>query len=292
MKGSRTINKTIWMTLCLLVLLSACAGRRAPAPLVLLDSQPVEEQGYTEPTYTVNRGETLYAIAWFTGKDYLDLARYNNLQPPYNIFPGQELKLNPVVASSRSSRSAGSKPRSTSGPTSANKSTNKVDRRKQQAYGESENNVNNQPVKVVSNTQPKTAKPAKNGFPGQVDKWVWPAYGKLVATFSAGENGSKGIDISAEKGSPIRAAATGKVVYAGNALRGYGNLIIIKHTDTFLSAYAHNDTITVREQQWVDAGQQIATMGNSGTNSVRLHFEVRYRGKSLDPMRYLPTSRP
>ncbi len=259
---------------------------------MLLDSQPVKEQGYDEPTYTVRRGETLYAIAWFTGKDYLDLATYNNLRPPYNIYPGQELKLNPTVASTGSQRSTRSKPRSQSGQTSENKSTNKVDRRKQQAYGESENNVNNQPVKVVGSSQPKSGKSTKNGFPSQVEKWVWPAYGKLVATFSPGENGSKGIDISAEKGSPIRAAAAGKVVYAGNALRGYGNLIIIKHTDTFLSAYAHNDTIKVREQQWVDAGQSIATMGNSGTNSVRLHFEVRYRGKSLDPMRYLPTSRP
>ncbi len=277
---------------CLLTLLTSCAGRRAPAPLVLLDSQPVEEQGYDEPTYTVRSGETLYAIAWFTGKDYLDLAKYNNLRPPYNIYPGQELKLNPVHASTGSKRSTRSKPRSQSGQTSVNKSSNKVDRRKQQAYGESENNVNNQPVKAVGSTQPKSGKTNKNGFPSTVDKWVWPAYGKLVATFSAGENGNKGIDISAEKGSPIRAAAAGKVVYAGNALRGYGNLIIIKHTDTFLSAYAHNDTIKVREQQWVDAGQSIATMGNSGTNSVRLHFEVRYRGKSLDPMRYLPTSRP
>ncbi|MCW8109306.1 peptidoglycan DD-metalloendopeptidase family protein [Alteromonas ponticola] len=288
MKGVRTIIKQLLLATCLLVLVAGCSSRRAPAPLVLLDSQPVEEQGYMEPTYTVRQGETLYAIAWFTGKDYLELARYNNLSPPYNIFPGQELKLNPVKAYKGSTRSQRSQP----GRTSKNKSKNKVDRRKQQAYGKSENNVNNQPVKAVGNTQPKSGKPIKDGFPNKVEKWVWPAYGKLVATFSAGENGSKGIDISAAKGSPIRAAAAGKVVYAGNALRGYGNLIIIKHTDTFLSAYAHNDTISVREQQWVDAGQLIATMGNSGTNSVRLHFEVRYRGKSLDPMRYLPTSRP
>ncbi|MCW8091891.1 peptidoglycan DD-metalloendopeptidase family protein [Alteromonas sp. ASW11-130] len=292
MKSPRLRINVLFVATCVVIMLAGCAGRRAPAPLVLLDSQPVKEQGYDEPTYTVRRGETLYAIAWFTGKDYRDLAKFNNLAPPYPIYPGQELKLNATQASTGSVRSAKAISRAKSGQTSSNKSINKVDRRKQQAYGESENNVNNQPVKAVGNTQPKRGKPGKKGFPKRVEKWVWPAYGKLVATFSTGENGSKGIDISAKKGSPILAAAAGKVVYAGNALRGYGNLIIIKHTDTFLSAYAHNDTIAVREQQWVDAGQSIATMGNSGTNSVRLHFEVRYRGKSLDPMRYLPSSRP
>ena len=100
---------------------------------------------------------------------------------------------------------------------------------------------------------------------------------------------TKGIDIAGAKGSKVVAAADGKVVYSGSALRGYGNLVIIKHTDTFLSAYAYNDAILVKEREWVSAGQQIATMGDSGTNSVKkLHFEVRYRGKSLDPMKYLP----
>jgi len=117
---------------------------------------------------------------------------------------------------------------------------------------------------------------------------VWPAEGKVVGTFSKSESGNKGIDIAGAKGSKVVAAADGKVVYSGSALRGYGNLVIIKHTDTFLSAYAYNDTILVKEREWVSAGQQIATMGDSGTNSVKLHFEVRYRGKSLDPMKYLP----
>lgn len=107
---------------------------------------------------------------------------------------------------------------------------------------------------------------------------MWPAQGKLVETFSKAESGNKGIDIAGARGSNVVAAADGKVVYSGSALRGYGNLVIIKHTDTFLSAYAYNDTILVKERQWVSAGQTIATMGNSGTSSVKLHFEVRYRG--------------
>ena len=121
-----------------------------------------------------------------------------------------------------------------------------------------------------------------------MEKWIWPAEGKLVGTFSKAESGNKGIDVAGKRGSKVVAAASGKVVYSGNALRGYGRLVIIKHTDTFLSAYAYNETILVKEREWVYAGQKIATMGSSGTDSVKLHFEVRYRGKSLNPLRYLP----
>lgn len=108
------------------------------------------------------------------------------------------------------------------------------------------------------------------------------------APFDASEGGNKGIDIAGSKGQAIVATADGRVVYAGNALRGYGNLIIIKHNDDYLSAYAHNDTMLVREQQEVKAGQKIATMGSTGTSSTRLHFEIRYKGKSVNPLRYLP----
>ena len=143
-------------------------------------------------------------------------------------------------------------------------------------------------VTTVKKPTPSVKNKTPNGFPSKVQKWVWPAQGRLVETFSKAESGNKGIDIAGARGSNVVAAADGKVVYSGNALRGYGNLVIIKHTDTFLSAYAYNDTIVVKEREWVSAGQTIAKMGSSGTNSVKLHFEVRYRGKSLDPMKYLP----
>lgn len=268
--------------------MSGCSSRERPAPVVLLNSQPEEDLGYTDPTYTVMPGDTLFAIAWYTGNDYRDIARYNQLSPPYQIRAGQVLQLSaPKIVKRPSSLS-----KSRNGRTTKNKSTNNVDQPKEQAYGESENNVNNQQVKVVKKPAESVRKPANNDFPDRVRAWSWPAKGKLTGTFSQAENGNKGIDISASRGTAIRAAAAGKVVYAGNALRGYGNLIIIKHTDSFLSAYAHNDELMVKEQQWVDEGQQIAIMGNSGTDSVKLHFEVRYRGKSLDPLRYLPTDRP
>jgi lipoprotein NlpD len=276
----------VYITLTLLV---GCAGRSAPAPVVLLNSQ-VESgsEEYTASTYEVRPGDTLFAVAWFTGNDYQDIAKFNEISEPYTIFPGQKLRLTaPVSKPSPTKRSNVTTNRSTD-PTSPPIAKRVIDPPKSQAYVEREQDVkaqNNTDVKkssgIVKKTTPKT-------FPDKVAKWIWPAEGKLVGTFSKAESGNKGIDIAGERGSKVVAAASGKVVYSGNALRGYGRLVIIKHTDTFLSAYAYNETILVKEREWVYAGQKIATMGSSGTDSVKLHFEVRYRGKSLNPLRYLP----
>ncbi|WP_420934910.1 peptidoglycan DD-metalloendopeptidase family protein [Alteromonas sp. A081] len=273
----------------LLTLIIGCAGRTAPAPVVLLNSQ-VESgsETYTASTYEVRPGDTLFAVAWFTGNDYQDIAKFNDISEPYTIFPGQKLRLTaPVTPPSSTTRSNVTTTRSTD-PTSRSLDKRVIDPPKPQAYVEREQDVkaqNNTAVKkstgIVKKTAPKT-------FPDKVEKWVWPAEGKLVGTFSKAESGNKGINVAGERGSKIVAAASGKVVYSGNALRGYGKLVIIKHTDTFLSAYAYNETILVKEREWVYAGQKIATMGSSGTDSVKLHFEVRYRGKSLNPLRYLP----
>jgi lipoprotein NlpD len=276
----------VYITLTLLV---GCAGRSAPAPVVLLNSQ-VESgsEEYTASTYEVRPGDTLFAVAWFTGNDYQDIAKFNEISEPYTIFPGQKLRLTaPVSKPSPTKRSNVTTNRSTD-PTSPPIAKRVIDPPKSQAYVEREQDVkaqNNTDVKkssgIVKKTTPKT-------FPDKVAKWIWPAEGKLVGTFSKAESGNKGIDIAGERGSKVVAAESGKVVYSGNALRGYGRLVIIKHTDTFLSAYAYNETILVKEREWVYAGQKIATMGSSGTDSVKLHFEVRYRGKSLNPLRYLP----
>jgi lipoprotein NlpD len=117
---------------------------------------------------------------------------------------------------------------------------------------------------------------------------VWPADGEIVEQFSLREQGNKGLDIANQAGTTIVAAAEGKVVYTGDALRGFGNLIIIKHSDDYLTAYAHTQQILVKEQEVVKAGQKIALMGKSGTDRVKLHFEIRYRGRSVDPQRFLP----
>ena len=279
----------IGFLLYLSVLIGGCAGRSAPAPVVLLNSQVSDgSDEYTETTYKVQRGDTLYAVAWYTGNDYRDLAKYNQLSAPYTIFPGQILNVTPpsnlVIAPVKTNH----KTNQSTPPTTNNVDKSLVDPPSPQAYRESEKVVKPQKVTTVKKPSQSVKKQAPTSFPSKVQKWVWPAEGKLVDTFSKSESGNKGIDIAGVKGSKVVAAADGKVVYSGSALRGYGKLVIIKHTDTFLSAYAYNDTILVKEREWVSAGQQIATMGDSGTNSVKLHFEVRYRGKSLDPMKYLP----
>lgn len=258
-------------------------------------------------TYTVKRGDTLFYIAWVTGNDFRDLAQRNNIPAPYGLNVGQTLQVgnsagqpitgdNAVAAASvRASGGA------TAASNTAQKSTAVVASQPTITYSESsgEQNANkmlpnNKPATTVvapvtapavSSNQP-TASSTSTSSP--ISTWRWPTDGKVIENFSGAEGGNKGIDIAGSKGQAIVATADGRVVYAGNALRGYGNLIIIKHNDDYLSAYAHNDTMLVREQQEVIAGQKIATMGSTGTSSTRLHFEIRYKGKSVNPLQYLP----
>ena len=279
----------IGFLLYIFILIGGCAGRSAPAPVVLLNSQVSDgSEEYTKKTYKVQRGDTLYAVAWYTGNDYRDLVKYNNLSAPYTIFPGQILKVAPPSIVATSPTRPKVKTKQSTAPTTSNVDKSLVDRPQPQAYRKSEKVVKPQIVTTVKKSSQRVTKQTPTSFPDRVREWVWPAEGIIVDTFSKSESGNKGIDIAGARGSKVVAAADGKVVYSGSALRGYGNLVIIKHTDTFLSAYAYNDTILVKEREWVSAGQQVATMGDSGTNSVKLHFEVRYRGKSLDPMKYLP----
>ena len=268
------IKSTLFTYFILCVICSmfvACSGRHTPAPVKELYQGKtfVEYQanGFNGEQYVVNKGDTLFAIAWYTGNDYRDLAKLNNIKKPYKIFPGQHLRLKKLPITIRQ------KSQTPTGTTSKTKINQKVDLPKKQAYGESEQNVNNISV---------------GKFPNRVKSWSWPTSNKVTRGFSAKDDGNKGLDFAGKLGSPILAATDGKVVYTGKALRGFGNLVIIKHTEAYLSAYAHNDKVLVKEQQWVKRGQSIATMGKSGTDSVKLHFEVRYKGKSINPLNYLP----
>ncbi|EPT8737039.1 murein hydrolase activator NlpD [Klebsiella variicola] len=262
-------------------------------------------------TYTVKRGDTLFYIAWVTGNDFRDLAQRNNVPAPYALNVGQVLQVGnasgqPITGENAVSQaSARANGGATATTTSAQKSTAVVASQPTITYSESSGEQsatkmlpNNKPATTtttvvapvtapttVSTTQP-TASSTSTSSP--ISSWRWPTDGKVIENFSGAEGGNKGIDIAGSKGQAIVATADGRVVYAGNALRGYGNLIIIKHNDDYLSAYAHNDTMLVREQQEVKAGQKIATMGSTGTSSTRLHFEIRYKGKSVNPLQYLP----
>ncbi|ANI81499.1 murein hydrolase activator NlpD [Kosakonia oryzae] len=255
-------------------------------------------------TYMVKRGDTLFYIAWITGNDFRDLAQRNHVAAPYNLEVGQTLQVgnasgtpitggNAITRADDSAQGIVSKPAQNSSVVVASKPTITYS---EDSGEQSANKMlpNNKPATTitapvtapsVSSTEP-TASSTSTSAP--IASWRWPTDGKVIDNFSATEGGNKGVDISGSKGQAIVATADGRVVYAGNALRGYGNLIIIKHNDDYLSAYAHNDTMLVREQQEVKAGQKIATMGSTGTSSTRLHFEIRYKGKSVNPLRYLP----
>ena len=258
-------------------------------------------------TYTVKRGDTLFYIAWITGNDFRDLAQRNNVPAPYGLEVGQTLQVGsssgtPItggnavttadasaqgvapIAAQNTTTVVASKPVITYSEDSGEQSANKM-----LPNNKGTATVVTAPVTapvVSSTTTVPTASSTSDSAP--ISTWRWPTEGKIIENFSATEGGNKGIDIAGSKGQAVVATASGRVVYAGNALRGYGNLIIIKHNDDYLSAYAHNDTMLVREQQEITAGQKIATMGSTGTSSTRLHFEIRYKGKSVNPLRYLP----
>ncbi|OBT31354.1 murein hydrolase activator NlpD [Vibrio splendidus] len=295
-------------TLLLSCALVGCAAN-SPAPVSSLNKNysSIDRGSYRGSYYEVKKGDTLYFIAYVTNKDVKDLVSYNNLAAPYTIHPGQKLKLwrpsysapaygkSTVVAAAvvapaatATTASASTKPKSTpvksknsnSKPAQTSAKPVKKDPPKKVEQSKSKEYVGS---KGKQNVTPST-KPTSD----KVSKWLWPTKGRVIKNFSVGEQGNKGIDIAGQRGQPIVSTAGGTVVYSGNALRGYGNLVIVKHNDNYLSAYAHNDRLLVSEGQSVKPGQKIATMGSSGASSVRLHFEIRYQGKSVNPKRYLP----
>lgn len=253
------INKTRAIYFAASLGLVACQG----APVVPVSDLSAGKSAHA--ARVVREGDTLYTIAWEAGLDYREVARWNGIGPPYRLQTGQTIYLSGKSAAQSVAR------------------------------------VDTKPVavEVVPEQQP-TASPAapievpavaKSSTPVAREEtghgWIWPAEGELTAQFNE-QAGNNGIDISGLDGSPVRASANGKVVYAGTGLRGYGVLLIIKHDDTYLSAYAHNRAVMVREGEDVKKGQVIAEMGQSGADSVRLHFEIRRDGQPVDPMRFLP----
>lgn len=225
-----------------------------PAPKV---SQP--KYGATA---RVQKGQTLYRIAVNNGITPLDLALWNNIPPPYTIYPGQTLRLYPPDSSA-----SVPKPPVPAATTS-------------------------RPKPAVSTPVPRTTMPAPPQVAaapsGSSFKWRWPTDGQVIGSYAAGDATRQGIDIAGNGGQPVRAAADGTVVYSGAGLVGYGELVIIKHDEQWLSAYGHNRKRMVNEGQIVKAGQQIAEMGRSGASRDMLHFEIRYNGKPVDPQAYLP----
>ena len=204
----------------------------------------------------VQRGDTLYGIAFRNGIDFRDLASWNRIVSPYTIYPGQRLRLYPGAAVASSTRPSGSAATPAPRPSTP---------------------------RPASTPAPSVPPPVASGF-----RWAWPADGQVIGRFVAGDASKQGVDIGGASGQPVRAAADGVVVYSGAGLVGYGELVIIKHSEAWLSAYGHNRKRLVNEGQSVRSGQQIAEMGRSGAARDMLHFEIRYNGKPVDPLQYLP----
>nr|WP_160083218.1 peptidoglycan DD-metalloendopeptidase family protein [Pseudomonas sp. 8AS] len=228
--------------------------------------------------YIVQRGDTLYSIAFRFGWDWKALAARNNIAAPFVIRPGQIIRFDQPGASAPSVAQA-------SQPAVVVPATQAASRPAKPATA----STPSQPV--TAGKPPLAATPA----PGKIEPvarsakgWAWPTNGVLIGKFSSNGSLNKGIDIAGELGQPVLAASDGSVVYAGSGLRGYGELVIIKHSDTYVSAYGHNRRLLVREGQQVKVGQTIAEMGSTGADRVKLHFEIRRQGKPVDPLQYLP----
>jgi lipoprotein NlpD len=221
-------------------------------------------------TYLVRRGDTLYSIAWRAEVDFRNLARWNNLAPPYKILAGQSLRLAPPFEEKR----GGERSAPPAAPAPARVTTRPRPRSVPAAPA-----VAPPPLARLPETEPDTRSEPPPA-------WQWPLRGKLSRGFNQG--GNKGIDIEGKTGDPVRAAAAGKIVYSGQGLIGYGNLVIVKHSDTFLSAYGNNTRLLVGEGDEVASSQPIAEIGAVGGSQPALHFEIRKMGKPVNPLDYLP----
>ncbi len=261
MRFSLTLS-VIFMTL----IISSCSRSVAPvdtrntaelyraAPVTNYDPEPV-----TKGFHEVVQGDTLYSISWQYGLDYRDVAAWNNISGNFIIYPGQRLRL--IPGQSTSARPASSSPeKNVSRPATTSIS----------------------PAPTTSQSRPGT-RPVINQ---PVIKWRWPTTGSLLKSNTP--IAQKGLDITGNEGQKIKASADGIVVYSGSGLLGYGKLIIIKHNETYLSAYAHNRDMYVKEGDNVQSGQDIATMGKTSRGQSLLHFEIRKDGKPIDPQEYLP----
>jgi len=277
------------LAMALVLLLSACASKvthRAPVedrnnnsarssststPSDSAKPMPGSENASKPGYYTVKPGDTLIRIALESGQGHRDVARWNALENPNKIEVGQVLRVVPPV----SEESVVAKPVASSKVSSTPLQS--------QTQSQTQQSAKNEPAPAAAGAVSESH--AKSGEDDV--SFAWPAKGTIVGAFDESKN-RKGVDIGGAAGDPVLASADGKVVYAGGGLRGYGNLIILKHNNTYLTAYAHNQSLSVKEDQTVKKGQKIAEMGNSDTDSVKLHFEVRKLGKPVDPAQYLP----
>lgn len=352
--------RKVFIMSVLALAISGCANQQQNTPQVR-DLSEASRAVENSPQYTVKAGDTLYGIAWQHNLDYRQLASLNDIDAPYQIYPGQTIALREGAAAGAGTNPSASGSGTTARPASsgavatglntsattavagndqeldwllpdesaiernqrltaeraeAEAEEARADTAPQAGEDATASDSDSPAPEVVAAAEPAAepepaepaqstdAEPAASNQASQqtppdrssrtftpVDEvnWQWPTDGQVTGEFGQGGSITAGIDIAGQKGQPVKAAGPGIVVYAGSGVRGYGNLILLKHNDQFLSAYAHNDSLNVKENDVVETGEVIAVMGDSDAESAKLHFEVRRDGQPQDPMDYLPS---
>jgi len=258
---SGQFTKVTRVTVLALAMLIAACESAVKAPVSVIDATPGASASpnitYTGRMTIVKPGDNLYSISFESGFNYLEVAEWNQIDPEDFIYPGQKIKLYPP----QDQATAPAPTQPASAPA--------------------------KPKQPAAKSTPAATTASVPASSAAVSDWIWPADGQIIARFSAAER-RNGIEIAGQSGSPIRVAASGRVVYSGTGLIGYGRIIIVKHSTSFLSVYAHNSRVVVKEGDSVSRGQKIAEMGSTDADRVKLHFEIRLNGKPVDPLRYLP----
>ena len=289
----------------LAALLSGCGTTGVQAPVV--ERQPSNGAAASDPRdrdpafYTVKRGDTLLRIALEHGQNYRDLVSWNDLSNPNDIKVDQVLRVLPPTGDTGGAQTSAiiMPPVTEVRPVAPVVPKKTGPRGEKRAYSDAtlaELRADGATTEVKPAAAPApvaaaapaavAAAPAAQAAGDDKISWMWPSEGKVIGTFDEGKN--KGVDIAGKAGQQVVAAGAGKVMYAGSGIRGYGNLVIVKHSNSLLSAYAHNRSILVKEGQNVNKGQAIAEMGDSDADRVKLHFEIRQQGKPVDPSKFLP----
>ncbi len=277
-------------------LVAGCVTDR-PAPVVDRSIGLAQRQPQRPPSeYRVEKGDTLYSIAFRYGLDFKTLAGWNGIDPPYTIYPGQNLRLREPAGESVAGRTAPAAERGggvTTEPlpeSGVEPDASPAKETEQASTGTATSRPSTPEPEPAPASRPKPEpepEPEVEADAGPLD-WQWPSDGPILSTFAPGDSSRNGIDIGGDPGAPVRAAAAGDVVYSGSGLIGYGELIIVKHDKALLSAYGHNRKRLVQEGDRVQAGQRIAEMGDTGAPRAMLHFEIRENGSPVNPEKFLP----
>ena len=268
--------------LLVVVILAGCAGWN---PAEEKSAGRSSYQTTTDGHYRVKRGDSLHAIAFSFNMDWRDIARWNDIRSPYTIYPDQELRLSAPTGQRSQQQPSRSAAKTSTG---SKPSTSKTVVKAAPSKSSTSTTYDNTPKPATTTAEVNTPVASNAVATADPGKWLWPAEGRIISNFKPNDPARKGIDIGGKEGQAVIASAAGEVVYSGAGLIGYGELIIIKHSERLLSAYAHNQKRLVAEGQKVAGGERIADMGKTDRNQAMLHFEIRLNGNPQDPLKYLP----